>query len=121
MLSEIPNETNLFGYIKYMDGKIKSFEDFLLEYYVSEAPGSVVVPGEWYKDNVNSRNYRPAYTQMPQVVDAMFQTTDLYNYLDTLSEEEEFTTFIKENVDKPRDIIKYVKKRIHEELLPQQK
>jgi hypothetical protein len=98
-----------------MENTIKSFENFLNEYYISEAPGSVVVPGEWYKDNVNSRNYRPAYTQMPQVVDSMFQTTDLYNYLDTLQEEEEFKKMI-ESKDGADKIVKYLKKRIHEEL-----
>jgi hypothetical protein len=97
-----------------MDRTIKSFENFLYEYYISEAPGSVVVPGEWYKDNVNSRNYRPAYTQTPQVVDSMFQSTDLYNYLDTLGEEEEFTNMVKNS----KDVIRYLKKRIHEELSP---
>lgn len=107
-------------YIGYMENKIKSFGDFLLEYYTSVAPGSVVVPGEWYKDNVNSRNYRPAYTQLPDVVDSMFQTTDLYNYLDNLSEEEELDKLIKEGKN-AKEIIKYVKKRIHEELLPQQR
>lgn len=100
-----------------MDSRIKSFENFLNEYYISAAPGSVVVPGEWYKDNVNSRNYRPAYTQTPQVVDSMFQSTDLYNYLDTLAEEEEFTNMVK-NGEAPKDVIKYLKKRIHEELSP---
>ena len=103
-----------------MKGNIKSFENFLNEYYISEAPGSVVVPGEWYKDNVNSRNFRPAYTQMPQVVDTMFQTTDLYNYLDTLQEEEEFVKMI-ENRDAPEKVVKYLKKRIHEELSPKAK
>lgn len=103
-----------------MEVNIKSFENFLNEYYVSEAPGSVVVPGEWYKDNVNSRNYRPAYTQMPQVVDAMFQTTDLYNYLDTLQEEEEFVEMLKKG-DAPDKIVGYLKKRIHEELSPKAK
>ena len=98
-----------------MKSSIKSFENFLNEYYVSEAPGSVVVPGEWYKNNVNSRNYKPAYTQLPQVVDAMFQTTDLYNYLDTLQEEEEFIEMLKNN-DAPNKVVKYLKKRIHEEL-----
>jgi hypothetical protein len=98
-----------------MEGMVKSFENFLNEYYISAAPGSVVVPGEWYKDNVNSRNYRPAYTQTPQVVDAMFQSTDLYNYLDTLAEEEEFTDMVKRG-EAPKNVIKYVKKRIHEEL-----
>jgi hypothetical protein len=107
-------------YIGYMENKIKGFGDFLLEYYNSVAPGSVVVPGEWYKDNVNSRNYRPAYTQLPDVVDSMFQTTDLYNYLDDLSEEEELNKLIKEGKN-AKEIIKYVKKRIHEELLPQQR
>lgn len=103
-----------------MERTIKSFENFLNEYYISEAPGSVVVPGEWYKDNVNSRNYRPAYTQMPQVVDSMFQTTDLYNYLDTLQEEEEFQAMLKNN-EAPEKIVKYLKKRIHEELSPKAK
>lgn len=102
-------------YSLLMKGNIKSFENFLNEYYISESPGSVVVPGEWYKDNVNSRNFRPAYTQMPQVVDTMFQTTDLYNYLDTLQEEEEFVKMI-ENRDAPEKVVKYLKKRIHEEL-----
>lgn len=103
-----------------MKSSIKSFENFLNEYYVSEAPGSVVVPGEWYKNNVNSRNYKPAYTQLPQVVDAMFQTTDLYNYLDTLQEEEEFIEMLKNN-DAPNKVVKYLKKRIHEELSPRAK
>ena len=107
-------------YSLLMKGNIKSFENFLNEYYISEAPGSVVVPGEWYKDNVNSRNFRPAYTQMPQVVDTMFQTTDLYNYLDTLQEEEEFVKMI-ENRDTPEKVVKYLKKRIHEELSPKAK
>jgi hypothetical protein len=98
-----------------MEGRVKSFENFLNEYYISAAPGSVVVPGEWYKDNVNSRNYRPAYTQTPQVVDAMFQSTDLYNYLDTLAEEDEFNEMVKRG-EAPKEVIKYVKKRIHEEL-----
>jgi len=98
-----------------MEGRVKSFENFLNEYYISAAPGSVVVPGEWYKDNVNSRNYRPAYTQTPQVVDAMFQSTDLYNYLDTLAEEDEFNEMVKRG-EAPKKVIKYVKKRIHEEL-----
>jgi len=98
-----------------MESNIKSFGNFLNEYYISSAPGSVVVPGEWYKDSVNSRNYRPAYSQMPQVVDSMFQSTDLYNYLDTLAEEEEFNEMFKKG-DAPSDVIKYLKKRIHEEL-----
>lgn len=106
---------SLLIYSLLMENTIKSFENFLNEYYISEAPGSVVVPGEWYKDNVNSRNYRPAYTQMPQVVDSMFQTTDLYNYLDTLQEEEEFKKMI-ESKDSADKIVKYLKKRIHEEL-----
>lgn len=98
-----------------MEARIKSFENFLAEYDNFESPGSVEVPGEWYKDNVNSRNYRPAYTQMPQVVDAMYQSNDVYNYLDTLSEEEEFGKILKDHKN-PKDVTNYVKKRIHEEL-----
>ena len=100
-----------------MDSRIKSFENFLNEYYISAAPGIVVVPGEWYKDNVNSRNYRPAYTQTPQVVDSMFQSTDLYNYLDTLAEEQEFSEMVKRG-EAPKNLVKYLKQRIHEELSP---
>ena len=99
-----------------MKGNIKSFENFLNEYYISEAPGSVVVPGEWYKDNVNSRNFRPAYTQMPQVVDDLYNTTDLYTYLDELAEEEEFQKMLRSDHSDSKKIVKYVKQRIHEEL-----
>lgn len=86
------------------------------EYWSSVAPGSVVVPGEWYKDNVNSRNYRPANTQMPAVVDTMYGSTDLYSYMDSLSEEDEFAEVLKQKHNNPKDIIKYLKKRIGEEL-----
>jgi len=101
-----------------MNEKIKSFENFLLEFYTSDAPGSVVVPGNWYKDTVNSRNYKPAHSQTPQVVDAMYQTTDLYNYLDTLEEEEEFNNILKDGKKGPKELIKYLKQRIHDELSP---
>lgn len=103
-----------------MKSSIKSFENFLNEYYVSDAPGSVAVPGEWYKNNVSSRNYKPAFTPLPQVVDAMFQTTDLYNYLDTLQEEKEFIKMLNDKIA-PDKIVKYLKQRIHEELSPKAK
>jgi len=92
---------------------IKSFEDHIKE---SFAPGSVAVPGEWYKDNVNSRNYRPAYTQMPRVVDDLYNQTDLYTYLDQLAEEEEFQKMLTSDHKDSKKIVSYVKKRIHEEL-----
>lgn len=96
-----------------MSDRIKSFENFIEE---SFAPGSVVVPGEWYKDNVNSRNYRPANTQMPRVVDDLYNRTDLYTYLDELAEEEEFQKMISTEDRDTKRIVNYVKKRIHEEL-----
>ncbi len=99
-----------------MSCSIKSFEEFLKEHWSAFAPGSVVVPGEWYKDNVNSRNYRPAYTQMPSVVDDLYNTTDLYTYLDELAEEEEFQNMLKNDHTDSKKIVKYVKQRIHETL-----
>ena len=99
-----------------MSSGIKSFEQFIKEQWSAFAPGSVVVPGEWYKDNVNSRNYRPAYTQMPQVVDDLYNTTDLYTYLDELAEEEEFKKMLRSDHSDSKKIVKYVKQRIHEEL-----
>ncbi len=99
-----------------MLGRIKSFENFIGEHWSAFAPGSVVVPGEWYKDNVNSRNYRPAYTQMPQVVDDLYNTTDLYTYLDELAEEEEFQKMLMSDHKNSKKIMKYMKKRIHETL-----
>ena len=96
--------------------RIKSFENFVGEHSSAFAPGSVVVPGEWYKDNVNSRNYRPAYTQMPQVVDDLYNTTDLYTYLDELAEEEEFQKMLTKEHKDSKKVLKYVKQRIHETL-----
>lgn len=103
-----------------MKASIKSFGNFINEYF-SVSPGSVEVPGQWYKDNVNSRNYRPAFTQMPVVVDTMYGSSDLYSYMDSLSEEEEFAEMLKTKHSNPKDIIKYLKKRIGEELSPQAK
>jgi hypothetical protein len=77
-----------------MKSRIESFEEFVNENW-GDGPGSVSVPGEWYKTNVNSRNYRPANTQLPQVVDTMYGSTDLYSYMDSLSEEEGFAEFLK--------------------------
>lgn len=99
-----------------MLGRIKSFENFIGEHWSAFAPGSVVVPGEWYKDNVNSRNYRPAYTQMPQVVDDLYNTTDLYSYLDELAEEKEFQKILTKEHKDSKKVLKYVKQRIHETL-----
>jgi hypothetical protein len=95
---------------------LKSFGNFISENWSAFAPGSVVVPGEWYKDNVNSRNYRPAYTQMPRVVDDLYNTTDLYSYLDELAEEEEFQKMLSKDHKDSKKVLKYVKQRIHETL-----
>jgi len=102
-----------------MNSKIKSFGNFINEFW--SGPGTVEVPGAWYKDNVNSRNYRPANTQLPQVVDTMYGSTDLYSYMDSLSEEREFADILEKNHKNPKDIIKYLKKRIGEELSFQSK
>ena len=96
-----------------MSSRVKSFENYIQE---SFPPGVVEVPGQRYKDNVNSRNYRPAHTQMPSVVDDLYNRTDLYTYLDQLAEEEEFQKMLSSNDKDSKKIVNYVKKRIHEEL-----
>ena len=53
---------------------------------------------------------------MPQVVDDLYNTTDLYTYLDQLAEEEEFQKMLQSDHGDSKKIVKYVKQRIHEEL-----
>jgi hypothetical protein len=96
--------------------KIKSFEKFINEDWSAFSPGSVAVPGDAYKDVANSRNYRPRLTQLPVVVDALYDTNDLYTYLDSLAHEEEFGKVLQTNHKDPKKIVKHIKKRIHEEL-----
>jgi hypothetical protein len=89
--------------------KIESFENFIAEYYISAAPGSIVVPGEWYKDNVNSVNYVSKTQPLPQVVDTMFETDDVYLKLDQLILDKDFDMLIKKNDSSSKDIIQYIK------------
>lgn len=66
-----------------MGKNIKGFTEFINEFAGAGGPGSVSVPGEWYKNSVNSRNYHPiGRGQLPQVVDGLYQSTDRYSYLD---------------------------------------
>lgn len=88
---------------------LESFENFIAEYYISASPGSVVVPGEWYKDNVNSVNYVAKTQPLPQVIDPMFETNEIYKQLDELSTHKDFIDLLADKNNKPREIIDFIK------------
>jgi hypothetical protein len=48
----------------------------------------------------------------------LYNTTDLYTYLDQLAEEEEFQKMLTSDHKDSKKIVSYVKKRIQEELSP---
>ena len=98
--------------------KIESFENFIAEYYISAAPGSIVVPGKWYKDNVNSVNYVSKTQPLPQVVDTMFETDDVYIKLDKLKSDEDFNSFIKKKDLSSKEIIEYIKNWLIQNVMP---
>lgn len=89
--------------------RIESFENFIAEYYISASPGSIVVPGEWYKDNVNSVNYVSKKQPLPQVIDPMFETDDVYLKLDELILDKDFDALIKKGESSSKEIVQYIK------------
>jgi len=89
--------------------KLKKFDGFLNEYWTSHAPGSVIVPGEWYKDGVNSRNYKPNNTTMPHVVDPILEDSEFEKFLDSMRTDEELLGKIKGSSD-PLEILDLIKK-----------
>ena len=88
---------------------IESFGDFINENYISASPGSIVVPGEWYKDNVNSVNYVDKVQPLPQIVEPMFELSSLKSHLDDLSEDNEFRRILKNSSADSRKVTKYIK------------
>jgi hypothetical protein len=94
-----------------MGKNLKSFDTFLLEFAGEGAPGSVVVPGEWYKNNVNSRNYHPVGKgQLPQVVDTLYQSTDRYSYLNGDGRDGEYKSSQRKKKPVKKKKMKNVKK-----------
>jgi hypothetical protein len=87
---------------------IESFKEFLAEYYVSASPGTVVVPGEWYKDNVNSVNYVAKRQPMPEVIDTMFEDNEMFKHLNSLVMDKDFDEMLAKGA-KSKDVIEYIK------------
>ena len=90
---------------------IKDFKNFLNEYQASVAPGTVVVPGDWYKDGVNSRNYKSFDNTMPHVVDPMMEDSEFESMLDDMKTDPELLGKIKGSVD-PLEILDLIKKTL---------
>ena len=87
-----------------MGAFVKNFGKYLNEYWISVSPGSVVVPGEWYKDSVNSKNYRPVNTNLPDIIDPMFEEDEMTGIFSSMKKDEELTKKIKGSSD-PIEII----------------
>jgi hypothetical protein len=66
---------------------MKSFSQFLFEDGgPPQGPSIVTVPGNWGATQVNSRNYHPmGQSQLPLVVDPMFNSENLYNYMEFMA------------------------------------
>lgn len=83
---------------------IKNFGEYLNEYWISSSPGSVVVPGEWYKDSVNSKNYKPVNTTLPDVINPMFEEDEVTGILSSMKNDQNLVGKIKNSAD-PIEII----------------
>lgn len=94
-----------------MEKIIKSFESYLNEYWTTDAPGTVVVPGDWFKDGVNSKNYKPKNTTMPHVVDAMYEDSEFESILDEMKKDSELIGKIKGSSD-PLEILDIIRDNI---------
>lgn len=93
---------------------MKNYLDFINEYWEDTSPGTVVVPGEWYRDNVNSRNYKPFNTQIPQIVDPLLERDiDISMVLKTLKEDKNLYHIIQ-NTKNPHKIIDIIINKIRD-------
>jgi hypothetical protein len=86
---------------------IKNFKIFLKEGI--DSPGSVDVPGQDYEVKVNSRNYTPANQPLPEVVDAMFESSYFTDFLDNEGKSEEFNKFLDKKKRSGSQITEYLK------------
>jgi len=86
---------------------IKNFKIFLKEGI--DSPGSVDVPGQDYEVKVNSRNYTPVNQPLPEVVDAMFESSYFTDFLDNEGKSEEFNKFLDKKKRSGSQITEYLK------------
>jgi hypothetical protein len=70
-----------------MGKKVIDFKDFINEDGgPPQGPSIVTVPGNWGGTYVNSRNYHPmGQAQLPMVIDPMFNTENIYNYMEFMA------------------------------------
>lgn len=94
-----------------MEDVIKNFNKFLNEYWGSSAPGTVIVPGEWYKDSVNKRNYKPSNTTMPHIVDPILEDSEFISILDAIRDDEKTLDELS-SVSDPLEILNIIEKFI---------
>lgn len=98
-------------YRMYMKN-LKNFEIFLNEWL--DSPGSIDVPGEATEVRVNSRNYTPNNPQMPEVIDAMYETAYFNDFLDSEGKSESFKEFLEDEDRTAIQITGYLKNRFTE-------
>lgn len=94
---------------------VKNFSNFI-SIEVNEwldAPGSVDVPSDSYENKVRSRNYHSTDPTMPQVYDAMFEASEIYDFLDEHGKSEDFNKFL-EKKRSGKEITDHIKEYIKE-------
>ena len=95
---------------------LKNFDKFLFEWI--DSPGSVDVPGQSSEVRVNSRNYSPANPQMPEVIDAMYESAEINMFLDKEGKSEAFNKFLSEKKRSGSEVTDYIKGAFREKAKP---
>jgi len=94
---------------------IKKYSNYINEWL--DSPGSVDVPGSEMEVRVNSRNYQPKNTQMPETYDAMFEAAEFYDFLDSHGKSEDFNKYIDLEKRSGSDITDHLKDRFKEKMI----
>lgn len=90
---------------------MKDFRQFILTEWL-DSPGSVDVPGQNTEIKVQSRNYNSTNPQLPEVVDGVFEASEIYDFLDEHGNSEDFNKFLKEKKRSGRQITDHLKDKL---------
>jgi hypothetical protein len=91
---------------------LKNFDNFIFEWL--DSPGSVDVPGQSTEIRVNSRNYTSANPQMPEIIDAMYETAEVNIFLDNEGKSENFNKFLSKKKRTGTEVTDYIKESFRE-------
>jgi hypothetical protein len=98
---------------------LKKYSNYINEWL--DSPGSVDVPGSEMEVRVNSRNYQPKYTQMPEIHDAMFEAAEFYDFLDSHGKSEDFNKYIESEKRSGSNITDHLKEKFKERMIKKNK